>query len=106
MKQVIAFLSLSFLCAFISTNTSFYGPQTEAVIALEDFSDPQIHRNIIHEFSKISGVSFCETSLKTKTVLVKFDERKFQINDIENVLNKWECKIKDMSFYSLVDIIE
>ena len=106
MKQVIAFLSLSFLCAFISTNTSSYGPQTEAVIVLEGFSDPQIHRNIKHEFSKIKGISFCETSLKTKTVVVKFDDRKFQINDIENVLNKWECKIKDMSFYSLVNIIE
>ena len=106
MKQVIAFLSLSFLCAFISTNTSSRGSQTEAVISLDDFSDPQIHKNIKREFSKISGVSFCETSLRTKTVVVQFDEHKFQINDIKNVLNKWECKVKDMSFYSLTDFIE
>ena len=105
MKQVIAFLLLSFLCAFISTNTSS-GSQTEVVISLDDFSDPQIHKNIKREFSKISGVSLCETSLKTKTVVVQFDQRKFQISDIKNVFNKWECKVKDMSFYNLSDFIE
>jgi copper chaperone CopZ len=105
MKQVIAFLLLSFLCAFISTNTSS-GSQTEVVISLDDFSDPQIHKNIKREFSKISGVSLCETSLKTKTVVVQFDQRKFQISDIKNVFNKWECKVKDMSFHNLSDFIE
>ena len=105
MKQVIAFLLLSFLCAFISTNTSS-GSQTEAVISLDDFSDPQMHKNIKREFSKISGVSLCETSLKTKTVVVQFDQRKFQISDIKNVFNKWECKVKDMSFHNLSDFIE
>ena len=106
MKQVIAFLLLSFLCAFISINTSSRGSQTEAVISLDDFSDPQIHKNIKQEFSKINGVSFCETSLKTKTVVVQFDEHKFQISDIKNVFNKWGCKVKDMSFHSLADFIE
>jgi len=106
MKQVIAFLLLSFLCAFISINTSSRGSQTEAVISLDDFSDPQIHKNIKEEFSKINGVSFCETSLRTKTVVVQFDEHKFQISDIKNVFNKWECKVKDMSFHSLADFIE
>ena len=106
MKQVIAFLLLSFLCVFISINTSSRGSQTEAVISLDDFSDPQIHKNIKQEFSKINGVSFCETSLKTKTVVVQFDEHKFQISDIKNVFNKWECKVKDMSFHSLADFIE
>ena len=106
MKQVIAFLLLSFLCAFISTNTSSGRCQTEAVISLDDFSDPQIHKNIKHEFSKINGVSFCETSLKTKTVVVQFDERKFQISDIENVFSKWGCKVKNMTFHSLADFIE
>ena len=106
MKQIIAFLLLSFLCAFISINTSSRGSQTEAVISLDDFSDPQIHKNIKQEFSKINGVSFCETSLKTKTVVVQFDEHKFQISDIKNVFNKWECKVKDMSFHSLADFIE
>ena len=105
MKQVIAFLLLSFLCAFISTNTSS-GSQTEVVISLDDFSDPQIHKNIKREFSKISGVSLCETSLKTKTVVVQFDQRKFQISDIKNVFKKWECKVKDMSFHNLSDFIE
>ena len=105
MKQVIAFLLLSFLCAFISTNTSS-GSQTEAIISLDDFSDPQMHKNIKREFSKINGVSLCETSLKTKTVVVQFDQRKFQINDIKNVFNKWECKVKDMSFHNLPDFIE
>ena len=105
MKQVIAFLLLSFLCAFISTNTSS-GSQTEAVISLDGFSDPQMHKNIKREFSKINGVSLCETSLKTKTVVVQFDQRIFRINDIKNVFNKWECKVKDMSFYNLSDFIE
>jgi copper chaperone CopZ len=105
MKQVIAFLLLSFLCAFISTNTSS-GSQTEAIISLDDFSDPQMHKNIKREFSKINGVSLCETSLKTKTVVVQFDQRKFQITDIKNVFKKWECKVKDMSFHNLSDFIE
>ena len=105
MKQIFAFLLLSFLCAFISTNTSS-GSQTEVVISLDDFSDPQMHKNIKREFSKINGVSLCETSLKTKTVVVQFDQRKFRINDIKNVFNKWECKVKDMSFYNLSDFIE
>jgi copper chaperone CopZ len=106
MKQVIAFLLLSLLCAFISTNTSSGGCQTEAVISLDDFSDPQIHKNIKHEFSKINGVSFCETSFKTKTVVVQFDESKVQISDIGNVFSKWGCKVKNMTFHSLADFIE
>ena len=105
MKQIFAFLLLSFLCAFISINTSL-GSQTEAIISLDNFSDPQIHKNIKREFSKINGVSFCETSLKTKTVLVQFDQTKFEISDIKNVLKKWECKVKDMSFDNLSDFIE
>ena len=106
MKQVIAFLLLSFLCAFISTNTSSGGFQAEAVISLDDSSDPQTYKNIKKEFSKINGVSLCEISLKTKTVVVQFDQRKFQISDIKNVFSKWECKMKDMSFHALSDFIE
>ena len=105
MKQFFAFLLLLILCAFISTNTSS-SSQTEAVISLDNFSDPQIYKNIKREFSKINGVSFCETSLKTKTVLVQFNQTKFQISDIKNVLKKWECKVKDMSFHNLSEFIE
>jgi len=106
MKQIIAFLLLSFLCAFISTNTSSRGCQTEAVILLDEISTPQIYKNIKEEFSKINEVSFCETSISTKTVVVKFDERKFQISDIKNVFSKWGCRIKDISFETLIDFIE
>jgi copper chaperone CopZ len=106
MKQIISFLLLSFICAFIGTTTSSTGCQTEAIISIHDFSDPQIHKKIKQEFAKINGVSFCETSLKTKTIVVQFDEQKFQISDIRNVLNKWDCNIKDMSFRSLADFIE
>jgi len=106
MKQVIAFLLISFLCAFICSTASSTGCQTEAVISIENFSDPQIHKKIKQEFSKINGVTFCETSLKTKTVVVHFDERKFQISDIRNVFKKWECNVKDMTFRSIVDFVE
>ena len=106
MKQIVAFLSLSFLCAFIGNNTSSNDLKTEVVVSVDDFSDSNAHKNIIQEFLKINGVSRCEASINNKTIAIQFDDSKFKINDIYNVLNKWECNVIDMSFQSLANSFE
>ena len=106
MKQVVTLVLVLFLCGFFRKHVSSEQSQIEAVISLENFSNPQIHTHLVKEFSKINGVSFCETSLDTETLIVKFDENEFSVNDIKHILEKWECKIRDISFSSLFNFVE
>ena len=104
-KTFIIFLTL-LLFAFISANKGSPSSETEAVITLSDFSNPHIYRNIIQEFSKIKGVSFCETSLKTMTMILQFDDSAFGLEDIKNVFNKWGCAFCTISFNPISQNLE
>ena len=106
MKQLFSFLLLSILCAFISTANTTKEIQREAVITLDSSINPQIHHQLIKDFTKIDGVSYCDASLQTKTVIIQYDENKFHTSDVNNILNKWGCKAKNMSFTYLSEFIE
>lgn len=106
MKQVAGLFLVMLLCAFISTNTSSDNWRIEAVISLDNPADTQIHQSLIQEFSKINGVSFCETSIYTNTIFIQFDEKKFSIDGLKHVLDKWECKINNISYNTLFDFTE
>ena len=106
MKQVVGFCLVMLLCAFLSTKTSSDNWKIEAIISLDNPADTKIHQSLIQEFSKINGVSFCETSIHTNTIFIQFDDKKFGIDGIKHVLDKWECKVNNISYNTLVDFIE
>ena len=106
MKQFLFLFLFLFLCAFISTSTSFNTYETQAVITLNRFPNLNLYSNLIEEFSRINGVSSCESSYTTKTIMVQFDGNKLNVSDIKKVLNKWECDFGTISFNTLIDYIE
>ena len=53
------------------------------------------------DFNKMGGVQFCETSLLTKTMVLKYNSHKIGQTEIENVFRKWECNPGEYSYQKL-----
>ena len=53
------------------------------------------------DFNKIGGVQFCETSLLTQTMVLKYNSRKIALTEIENVFRKWECNPREYYYQKL-----
>lgn len=105
MKQIISigFIILAF-AIFVSKsyeNTDL----TQVVIIVSDLSDANIESHILREFLNTNGVQMCETSLATRTITIKYDERKLDSDDIRRILNKWGCHADKFSFMKLVNYI-
>ena len=55
-------------------------------------------KNIGNELSKMKGISSYELSLPSTSVLVNYDDKKVNDEDILGVLNKWGCEAQNISF--------
>ncbi len=53
------------------------------------------------DLNKIRGVQLCETSLMTKTLMLNYDPRMVKQNEIDYVLQKWECKPGQYSYQKI-----
>ena len=74
---------------------------TQLVVTVPELNSPDIQEDLELDFNKLKGVQFCETSLLTKTLILKYDSRKIATADIANVFRKWECNPGEFSYQKL-----
>lgn len=54
--------------------------------------------NLEKELANLNGVENCETSLSTKTIILKIDDDIIGKKELSRILNKWNCSIEEFHF--------
>ena len=77
-----------------------YNPEniTQMVVTIPELSTEKLQKKLEMDFIKMKGVSACETSLMTKTMLMKYDSRVVSYNAINGIFQKWGCNPQDYSY--------
>ena len=57
--------------------------------------------NLEKELASLNGVENCETSLSTKTIILKIDDDIIGKKELSRILNKWNCSIEEFHFNKL-----
>ena len=74
---------------------------TRLVVTIPELTNLDLQKKLEFDFNKITGVLRCETSLMTKTLMMKYDEKKVSTDEIQSVFQKWGCKPSDYSYHKL-----
>ena len=74
---------------------------TQLIVTIPQLSSQALQEKLELDFSNIQGVSKCETSLMTKTMLMRYDARKVSPRAIQSVFQKWGCTPGDYSYQKL-----
>ena len=74
---------------------------TQLVVTIPELNSISLQTDLEMDFNKMGGVQFCETSLLTKTMVLKYNSRKISQTEIENVFRKWECNPREYSYQKL-----
>ena len=101
MKQLFSFLIISFLFVAFAVQKNTPAELTQLVVTIPELNSSTLQKNLELEFKNLGGVKLCETSLMTKTLMMNYDHRKVDQNEIENVFQKWECKPGSYSYQKL-----
>tara|TARA_Y100001970_G_scaffold198234_1_gene241171 strand:+ start:48 stop:356 length:309 start_codon:yes stop_codon:yes gene_type:complete len=77
-----------------------YNPEnlTQMVVTIPELSNEFIQKKLEMEFIKIKGVSVCETSLMTKTMLMEYDARIISYDTFNGIFQKWGCTPQEHSY--------
>ena len=99
MKKYIFIFTLSTLflltIRIVSDHTS---PSTQIIINTPSLNSYEMVENIQSELSKIKGISYYELSLPSSSVLINYDDKRVDENDILAAFNKWGCKKYEISY--------
>ncbi len=63
--------------------------------------NPKLQLNLEKDLINLNGVGNCETSLSTKTIILKIDDGKIGEKELHRILNKWNCNIEEFHFHKL-----
>ena len=74
---------------------------TQLVVTIPELNSISLQTDLEMDFNKMGGVQFCETSLLTKTMVLKYNSRKIAQTEIKNVFRKWECNPGEYSYQKL-----
>ena len=91
MKQLIAFFIISILFAAFAVQNNSPSELIQMVVTIPELDSSELQKNLELEFNSLGGVVICETSLMTKILMMNYDPRKVEQNEIESVFQKWEC---------------
>jgi len=100
-KQLLPLLILSILFAAFAVKKETPSELTQLVVTIPELKSSSLKQDLEKDFSKLAGVTFCETSLMTKTLVLKYNSRKLAFNDIHSVFRKWGCHPADFSYQRL-----
>ncbi|MDP6571120.1 MAG: hypothetical protein QF472_06185 [Candidatus Marinimicrobia bacterium] len=101
MKQLLPLLILSILFAAFAVQKESPLELTQLVVTVPELNSSELKQDLEKDFSKLAGVSFCETSLMTKTLVLKYNSRKLETADIHSVFRKWGCNPADFFYQRL-----
>ena len=74
---------------------------TQLVVTIPELNSISLQTDLEMDFNKMGGVQFCETSLLTKTMVLKYNSRKIAQPEIKNVFRKWECNPREYYYQKL-----
>ena len=92
-------MSILFTAFSVQKNNS--AELTQLVVTIPELNSISLQTDLEMDFNKMGGVQFCETSLLTKTMVLKYNSRKIAQTEIKNVFRKWECNPREYSYQKL-----
>ena len=98
MKKFYLLIIISILFAAFTVQKNNPLKLTQLVVTIPELTTSALQKNLEMDLSNIRGVQLCETSLMTKTLMLNYDSRKVKQNEIDHVLQKWECKPGQYSY--------
>ena len=101
MKQLLLLIILSIFFAAFTVQKNISAELTQLVVTIPELTSSDLQKKLEVDFSNLGGVQFCETSLLTKTLILKYDSKKLSSDEIEYVFRKWECKPGKFSYQKL-----
>ena len=101
MKQFLLLITISIVFATFTVKKYSFENISQLVVTIPELTTSDLKEKLELDFNKIVGVSICETSLMTKTLLMKYDGRKVSPDEIHSVFQKWGCNPRDHSYKKL-----
>ena len=101
MKQLLLLIIISILFAAFTVQKNISAELTQLVVTIPELTSSDLQKKLEVDFSNLSGVQFCETSLLTKTLILKYNSKKVSPDEIRYVFRKWECKPGKFSYQKL-----
>ena len=101
MKQLLLLIIISILFAAFTVQKNISAELTQLVVTIPELTTSDLQKKLEVDFSNLGGVQFCETSLLTNTLILKYDSKKLSSDEIEYVFRKWECKPGKFSYQKL-----
>ena len=92
-------MSILFTAFAVQKNNSV--ELTQLVVTIPELNSISLQTDLEIDFNKMGGVQFCETSLLTKTMVLKYNSRKIAQTEIKNVFRKWECNPREYYYQKL-----
>ena len=71
-------------------------------VTLPGLDSRELQKDLETDIQKLAGVEFVEISLMSKTMVINYDSQKLFPEDVEHILDKWECGSEKSSFQSIV----
>lgn len=97
MKQItILTISIFLFGLFFFRGT--INADTQVVLRVEGMENQKLQINLEKELANLNGVENCETSLSTKTIILKIDDDIIGKKELSRILNKWNCSIEEFHF--------
>ena len=101
MKQLFSLFIISILFAALALQNNTPAELIQLVVTIPELNSISLQTDLEMDFNKMGGVQFCETSLLTQTMVLKYNSRKIALTEIENVFRKWECNPREYSYQKL-----
>lgn len=100
MKQITILTISIFLFGLFFFRSTIIA-DTQVVLRVEGMENQKLQINLEKELASLNGVENCETSLSTKTIILKIDDDIIGKKELSRILNKWNCSIEEFQFNKL-----
>ena len=101
MKQFLLLITISILFASFTVKKFSSVDFTQLVVTIPELTTTDLKEKLELDFNNLSGVLRCETSIMTKTLIIKYDDRKVSLDAIQSVFQKWGCTPGEYSYQKL-----
>ena len=101
MKQFFLLIIISILLAAFTVQKNNSIKLTQLVVTIPELTTSDLQKNLEIDLKNIRGVQLCETSLMTKTLMLNYDPRKVNKDEIDHVFQKWECQPDQYSYQKI-----
>ena len=101
MKQFLLITTISILFAAFTLNKYSSVDITKLVVTIPELTTSDLQEKLEIDFNNLSGVIKCETSIMTKTLMMKYDDNKVSLDEIQSVFQKWGCTPDEYSYQKL-----